>query len=513
MITYLKHICLFLFLVAQMPVRAAVNDTFQDDHYSYQILSEDEATVAVAHWIDEYDWYECKIMVDLIIPETVVNNGKTYTVTTIKFNAFDSDFDHRKPIRSISFPSTLKEIQAYAFRYSQLQTLHLPEGLEKIGEGAFTNNYDLKEISFPQSLRVIEGGAFMQCHELCSLELPRKMTSIGAAAFENCINLMAIKMPEKLGYLGAYAFWGCAALNTISLSPGLQGIGNYTFANCINLEEITIGEGVGYIGEHAFDNCKNLSKVNLPNSLREIGRYSFLFCSDLESIHIPEGVTYIGDAAFGWCDRLRDINIPKGVTEFTKHLTAHTDFQTFKLPENIEAIGVGCFMECYNLLGVTIPSKVKLIDEGAFIKVPKLQFVNVRSAEPPTITGETFDRYDLTLYVPLNCKAAYQEAPHWKNFTDIREIDNAETVPVNYPETRCTLTIRDSEKGETILYVEKGTSPVVQLSPSDGKAIRQLLFNNQDVTYKLHSNNRIHLPRMTQDSTLELSYTLQLTVF
>lgn len=506
MITYLKHICLFLFLVAQMPVWAADGDTFQDDHYLYEILSEDEATVAVAYWIDDYDWYECEIMVDLIIPETVVNNGKTYTVTIIKFNAFDSSFDHRKPIRSISFPSTLKEIQAYAFRYSQLQTLHLPEGLEIIGEGAFTHNYDLKEISFPQSLKVIEGEAFNQCHELCSLELPREMTSIGVSAFENCINLMAIRMPEKLDYLGPVAFWGCAALNTISLSSGLQGIGNYTFANCINLEEITINEGVDYIGEHAFDNCKNLSKVNLPNSLREIGRYSFLFCSDLESIHIPEGVTYIGDAAFGWCDRLHDINIPKGVTEFTKHVTAHTDFQTFELPENIETIGVGCFMECYNLLGVTIPSKVKLIDEGAFIDVPKLQFVSVRSAEPPTITNDTFDRYDLTLYVPSGCKAAYQKAPYWKNFTDIREIDNAETVPVNYPDTQYTLTIRDSEKGETILYIEKGSRPMVQLSPANGKTIRQVLFNQQDVTDRIHSNNRFHTPEITQNSTLEIIY-------
>lgn len=506
MITYLKHICLLLFLVAQMPVWAAVNDTFQDDHYIYEILSEDEATVAVAHWIDDYDWYECKIMVDLIIPETVVNNGKTYTVTTIQFNAFDSDFDHRKPIRSISFPSTLREIQAFAFRYTQLQTLNLPEGLEIIGEGAFSYNYDLKEISFPQSLKVIEDEAFNQCHELCSLELPRDMTLIGAHAFENCINLMTIRMPEKLDYLGPCAFWGCSVLNTVSLSSGLQNIDDYTFANCINLEEITISEGVEYIGEHAFDNCKNLSKINLPNSLKELGRYSFLFCSDLESIHIPEGVDYIGDAAFGWCDNLRDINIPKGVTEFTKHVIAHTDFQTFDLPENIETIGVGCFMECYNLLGVTIPFKVKFIDEGAFIDVPKLQFVRVKSTEPPTIKDDTFDRYDQTLYVPINCKESYQKAPNWKNFTDIREIDNAETVPVNYPESRCTLTIRDSEKGETILYVEKGTSPVVQLSPSNGKAIRRLLFNNQDVTIRLHSNNRFHIPQMTQDSTLEIVY-------
>lgn len=429
MISYLKYICLFLFLGAQMPVWAADNDTFQDDHYIYEILSEDEATVAVAYWIDDYDVYECRIMVDLVIPETVVNNGKTYTVTTIQFNAFDSDFDHRKPIRSISFPSALKEIQAYAFRYSQLQTLNLPEGLEIIGEGAFTNNYDLKEISFPQSLKVIEDEAFNQCHDLCSLELPRDMTSIGAHAFENCINLMTIRMPEKLDCLGLCAFWGCSALNTVSLSSGLQNIEDYTFANCINLEEITISEGVDYIGEHAFENCQNLSKVHLPNSLRELGRYSFLFCSDLESIHIPEGVVSIGDAAFGWCDKLRDINIPKGVTEFTKHVIAHTDFQTFELPENIETMGVGCMMECNNLLGVTIPSKVKSIDEGAFIVVPKLQFVRVKSAEPPTIKKNTFDRYDLTLYVPSNSKKSYQKAHYWKKFTDIREIDNAETVP------------------------------------------------------------------------------------
>lgn len=500
---HLKHICLFLLSTLAMPVWAADNDTFQDAHYSYMILSEDEATVAVSYWNDDYDE---EALVDLVIPETVINNGKTYTVTTILFNAFDSSFDHRKPIRSIIFPSTLKEIQAYAFRYSQLQTLHLPEGLEIIGEGAFTNNYDLKEISFPQSLKVIDGGAFNQCHELCSLELPLEMTSIGGSAFENCIKLMAIQMPEKLDYLGPYAFWGCAALNIFSLPSGIQGVGDYTFANCVNLEEITISEGVDYIGEHAFENCSNLSKVNLPGSLKEIGRYSFLYCSDLESIHIPEGVVYIGDAAFGWCDKLRDINIPQGVTDLTKHVIAHTNFQTFDLPENIETIGVASFMECNNLLGVTIPSKVKSIDEGAFLDVPNLQFVRVKAIEPPVIKDNSFDRYDLTLYVPSGYKTSYQKSPYWKNFTDIREIGDAETVTVNYPDTKCTLTIRDSERGETILYIEQGTSPMIQLSPANGKSIRQVLFNQQDVTDRIHSNNRFHTPEITQNSTLEIIY-------
>lgn len=504
MITHSKHICLLLLLTLAMTVWAADNDTFQDAHYSYMILSEDEATVAVSHWNDEYDE---EVLVDLVIPETVANNGKTYTVTTIRFNAFDSFFfDHRKPIRSISFPSTLKEIQAYAFRYSQLRILNIPEGVETIGEGAFAHNHDLQAIYLPQSLKVIGDEAFRDIYEVSSLELPRNMTYIGMAGFLNCTSLMSVRMPEKLDYLGSYAFWGCATLNTISLSAGLEAILNYTFSNCINLEEVTFCEGLEYIGENAFENCPNLSKVNLPGSLKEIGRYSFLFCSDLESIHIPEGVSYIGDAAFGWCDKLNDINIPQGVTDFTKHVIAHTNFQTFDLPENIETIGVACFMECNNLLGVTIPSKVKSIDEGAFLDVPNLQFVRVKATEPPVIKDNSFDRYDLTLYVPSGCKASYQEAPYWEYFTDIREIGDAETVTVNYPNTECTLTIRDSEKGEAILYIEKGTSPMIQLSPAEGKAIRQVLFNQQDVTDRIHSNNRFHTPEITHNSTLELIY-------
>ena len=501
--SYIKHILLIITAFIAVPLWAADNDTFQDENYEYWILSEDDATVAVFHWVKTYDE---DVLEDIEIPQTVIHDGKTYTVIAIRANAFDSAFDHRKPIRSIKFPSTIKEIGPYAFRYCQTRRLELPEGLEIIGDGAFAHNHELSSISFPQSLKEIGQESFRDIYELSKIHLPREMKSIGMAAFLGVTKLMDLQMPEKLDYLGSYAFHDCWALNTVSLPSGLQALNDYTFGECSNLEEITFSEGIEYIGEWAFKNCTNLSKVRLPNSLKELGRYSFTFCSDLESIHIPDGVTYIGDAAFGWCDRLRSINIPQGVTDFNKHVIAHTAFQTFELPENIEMLGVACFMECGSLLGVTIPSSVRTISEYAFLDVPNLQYVRVKCAEPPAIYDNSFDRHDFTLYVPAGCKSAYQSAPDWSDFTDIREVEDTETVAPAYPDNSCRLTIRDSERGATILYVEKGSTPMVELKPADGKTIRQLLFNNQDVTQMLHSNNRFHTPAVTEDSTLEILY-------
>lgn len=502
-----KYIFLCLVLAFAMPVWADENgedhNIFEDKNYQYWVLSEEDATVAVFHWIKEYDE---EVLEDIEIPQTVQHNGKTYTVTEIRFNAFDSAFDHRKPIRSVKFPSTLKKIGAYSFRYCQLRTLELPEGLEEIEEGAFMHTHELSSISFPQSLKIIGNEAFRDNYVISQLHLPRGLESIGFGAFLNLTNLMDVKMPEKLNYLGEYAFWGCKSLYTISLPPGLKAIWDYTFAECINLEEVTINEGVEYIGEWAFRECTNLKKVHLPESLKEIGRYCFTFSSGMESIHIPENVTYIGDAAFGWCDKLKDINIPKGVNMFNKHVIAHTGFQTVELPENIDTLGIACFMECADLLGVTLPSKVSFIDESAFIDVPHLQYLRLKTTVPPKIINDAFDRYDFTLYVPTGCMKAYKEAAHWSKFTDIREVGNDDTVAVDYPESRCQLTICDSEKGETTLYVEMGSSPEIELKPANNKVISKLLFNQQDVTERLHSNHRLKLPIITENSTLEIKY-------
>lgn len=69
--------------------------------------------------------------VDVVIPEQIEVDGKTYTVTSIADNAFPY------PMTGISMPSTIKRIGRAAFQYLPLRSIEWPSSLEVIEEDAF----------------------------------------------------------------------------------------------------------------------------------------------------------------------------------------------------------------------------------------------------------------------------------------------------------------------------------------------------------------------------------------
>lgn len=459
----------------------ALDADFYVDSLGYRYVSKKDATVKVVDCKLEGQWREDGTFTEITIPSTVTYNDTVYTVTRVGANTFDSEFDHRRSIWTVHLPSTIKIIEPYAFRYCQLHEIDIPEGVEQIGDQAFTNNYDLKRVSLPQSLKKLDTQAFYACTALTNIELPNQMDYIADYCFANCTNLISIKMPEHLDYIGNYAFSDCSSLNRIELSEGLTTTNEYTFNECTNLAEVT-----------------------LPNTLKEIGRYCFFYCHNLQKVHIPESVTRIGRAAFFFCSSLSLINIPHRVTELEQHIFAWTGLKVVDLPENVEEVGIAPFMYCPELLGITFSKNVKSIGEGAVILVPSLQYIRCKSIIPPKLHKDAFDRYDIPLYVPKGCTSLYAADSIWNNFKNVRELEDTDTVTVNYPMSK--LTIKDSEKGETVVYVDKGESVTIRLQPSEGKSVKSILLNGVDIIDRLHSNSRLVTPRINDDSTLEIDW-------
>lgn len=474
------YICLAMMLLAVIPSMAYMHTDFYIDQIGYRILSRSKPIVSVTRSVKDGQWNEEGKYINIDIPATVTHNDTVYTVVEIDANAFDCSFDHRNTI-SVSLPPTLKLIDAYAFRYCALKEIDIPDSVEEICGQAFANNYDLERVRLPKSLKRLGEEAFYQCGELTSLELPDSMQFIADNCFASCSNLISVKMPKYLQYLGNYAFAGCISLNRIDLPEGL------TTTN-----------------EHTFDKCMALSEVTLPKTLREIGRYSFIYCTNLKSVHIPDSVSRIGRAAFFYCSSLSKVDIPPAVTRLEQHVFAWTGLKVIDLPENLEEVGIAPFMNCPNLLGITFPASVKSIGEGAVILVPSLQFVRCKSTMPPKLDKNGFDRYDMPLYVPKGCMSAYATADVWSNFKNVREVDDSVSVPVSYPS--CKVTVRDSERGETVVYVEKGNPLTLTLQTAGSKMVSSVLMDGNDITDKVHSNNRLFIPAIDRDVVIEVRY-------
>lgn len=158
----------------------------------------------------------------------------------------------------------------------------VPEGVEIIGEYAFSENPYLIRVTLPESLRVIEEGAFAYCQALRVVDMPSTLEYLGGAAFE-CTWLERITIPDGLTEIGGAAF-------------SASGVGG----------TIVIPEGVTDIGYDCFCFGYNITDMYLPASLQTIGGMTF-----------REGATFWDMWGFN--------SVDDGETHMTVHAPAGTD--------------------------------------------------------------------------------------------------------------------------------------------------------------------------------------------
>ena len=109
------------------------------------------------------------------IPDTVVNNGITYTIKTIRTNAF--------------------------WGCSSLNLTSLPDGITNIGTSAFQNCTSLALTSLPESVTFVYSSAFQNCTSLRTIVIYGN-PSINSDAFAGCSlgGLVIVDSPTFLNY-------------------------------------------------------------------------------------------------------------------------------------------------------------------------------------------------------------------------------------------------------------------------------------------------------------------------
>lgn len=160
-------------------------------------------------------------------------------------------------------------------------------------------------VSLPESISCIDENTFYGCASMTSLHLPEGVTTIGNGAF--CASaIKTINLPQGLLSIGDEAFSGTQVTNIV-VPDGVSMLGESVFANCFYLQSIKIPEGVTYIGSNAFSNCFALTAITLPKALETIGAYAFMDCSSLRKLVMPASLTTIGEDALQGCMGLKYI--------------------------------------------------------------------------------------------------------------------------------------------------------------------------------------------------------------
>ena len=287
---------LLLFVSMLLPLVASA-DAVEIDGIYYNLISKAKRAEVTQKPSGKYSGA-------ITIPESVKNNGITYSVTSIGDRAFLTC----SGLTSIEIPNSVTSIGEFAFYYCNLLTsITIGNSVTSIGAYAFDGCSNLTSIEIPNSVTSIGGYAFSGCSGLTSIEIPNSVTSIGESAFRDCSGLASIEIPNSVTSIGEYAFYKCYSLTSVKIPNSVTSIGKLAFSSCDGLTSITIPNSVTSIGGFAFDGCSGLTSIEIPNSVTSIGGFAFRSCSGLTSVTIGNRIQSIGNSAFANCAELTDV--------------------------------------------------------------------------------------------------------------------------------------------------------------------------------------------------------------
>jgi serine/threonine protein kinase len=227
-----------------------------------------------------------------------------------------------------------------------------------IGRKSFSQSRDFTAVILPKTTKIIESEAFFNCSWLRHITIPEGVDRIDEGAFAGCA-LTEVFLPASVTHF-SNAVYQCPTLVSIVVDPANQvfkSIDGLLYDKQVTgilrcpegrTEPVTLPSTITTVGRMAFHHCLNLSSISLPGSVRVIGQMAFYRCTNLERISIPVGVKKIEAQTFVDCPRLKSISLPEG----------------------LEEIDDGVFWGCTSLKTITIPASVTKIHEKAFDNCP-----------------------------------------------------------------------------------------------------------------------------------------------
>ena len=252
--------------------------------------------------VDDYAFCGCYDLKNVTLPSTVKRIGK-YA------------FSNCSSLANLDIPADVTELGEAALSYTALSEFEFPEGVNSV-EPYVLSGTDITSIVIPDRFTEIGDYAFSNCKQLKNITLSKNLTDIGTRAFAYTA-LTQVDLPDGLETLGDSAFYDCNELTSVTMTDSVQVMEKGVFSDCDNLRSVVLSDYITEIGHQTFSLCKKLESVNIPASLKTIGNDAFQYCESLRSVTLPEGVERIGSLAFRGCGALEAVVLPASVKEIS----------------------------------------------------------------------------------------------------------------------------------------------------------------------------------------------------
>lgn len=174
-------------------------------------------------------------------------------------------------LRKVEVGRNVVSLDKYAFdECRMLQTITIPQEIQKIGNNVFDNCWGLKAIVLPNGVPDVSQNAFNGCKILSRISLPNGIGDILSSAFYLCNSLMSIFLPDTCNDIISYAFYENTLLYKIAIPPAVAKINTYTFYKNESLQLIDFSrhQSVATLGaSNALTSVPTSCKIVVPDAL------------------------------------------------------------------------------------------------------------------------------------------------------------------------------------------------------------------------------------------------------
>lgn len=154
----------------------------------------DSASQPMCNFADLY--INGNLLTDLTVPDSITSiNNYTFSgctsITSVTLpncitKICDDAFSFCDNLEKVEFGHELKSIGNYAFAYTSLKNITIPDSVTYIGDYAFSC-CSFESIVIPDSLTSVNDYAFSYCNKLKTVIIPDSVTKIGYSAFDECL--------------------------------------------------------------------------------------------------------------------------------------------------------------------------------------------------------------------------------------------------------------------------------------------------------------------------------------
>lgn len=263
--------------------------------------------------------------------------------------------------------------------------------------------------------------------------------------------------------------------------------------------------------EGNVNGMRSLKKVILPGSCTEIGSNSFYYCQTLEEVVLSEALTSIGYSAFYYTSKLKNLDFSRlvNLTSIGDHAFQSSGITSFVAPASINSIGGSAFSDCPNLRIRTLnfPATLGTLGGNVFnaenmeILTCKTSYVpnNYYSVSP----FSNLNAENCLVAIPLQAYDSYYNDTHWNALFTRRnkvEVSNCPDAVITFSKPGNDAPAGELSSGMGV-YVPASGMVTFNISAVEGKTIRSVMWNGEDVTSQLDGGS-FTTPEITADASL-----------